>query len=213
MLDTDKKAFTELLRATLDVYGKETSVGVITIWWEALRRFEYAEVRAAFSRYLQNVDTGQFAPKPADIIRVLEGGSTEGRALGAWTKVHDAIRLVGSYQSLVFDDPIIHAVVQDMGGWISLCSIQSEEVPFRATEFQKRYRAAIHNPPRSYPCRLIGISEAENGRNGLQIEPPMLIGDESACQRVLASGSTAPRLQIKQAGDVLGGLLEKAPTS
>lgn len=213
MLDDEKQKFGEMLKASLDVYGKEVSIGVLQIWWEALKRFEYAEVRAAFSRYLQNVDTGQFAPKPADIIRALDGGNTEGRALGAWTKVHDAIRLVGSYRSLVFDDPVIHSVVQDMGGWIALCSIQSEDVPFRASEFQKRYRALIHNPPRSYPCRLIGISEAENGRNGLEIEPPMLIGDESACQRVISSGSTAPRLQIKQAGDVVAGLLAKASTS
>jgi len=59
-------------------------------------------------------------PKPADIIRAIKGNS-QTQSLQAWSKVEDAIRLVGPYRSVVFDDLAIHGVLQEMGGWVKLC--------------------------------------------------------------------------------------------
>lgn len=203
MIDSDKQKFGELLRATLSVFGQEVSSGVVAIWWEALRRFEYAEVRSALSRHIQNVDSGQFSPKPVDVIRVLEGGSTEGRALSAWTKVLEALRKVGTYRSVVFDDPLIHAVLEDMGGWIQLGKLTNDETPFRAQEFQKRYRAMVHNPPSSYPPSLLGVAEATNMTNGFRSDPPMLIGNPDVCNAVISGGSSTPKIPMRQADEVV----------
>lgn len=208
MLEQDRAKFASLLKATLDVFGKDVSPGVITVWWEALRRFEYAEVRAAFSRHIQNADSGQFAPKPADIIRTLEGDS-EGRALGAWTKVLEALRKVGTWRSVVFDDPLIHAVLEDMGGWIRLGTMMTDEVPFRGQEFHKRYRALVHQPPASYPPKLLGQAEARNMMNGHESEAPMLIGEPETCQAVLGGGSATPRIPMRRADAALGEVMRQ----
>lgn len=204
MIDSEKGKFGELLKATMDVYGKETSVGMVQVWWEALKRFEYAEVRRSLSQHLQNVDSGQFAPRPADIIRVIEGGGSEGRALGAWTKVLEAVRRVGSWRSVVFDDPLIHAAIEDMGGWVALCAMTEDEAPFKGNEFQKRYRALIHNRPSSYPARLIGYADGGNRMGGHDSEDEtVLIGNIDECRRLLSEGATGPRLKISRASDLI----------
>jgi len=70
-------------------------------------------------RHLMNPDTGQFLPKPADIVRML-GGRTLDRALMAWAKVDKAVRQIGTYESVVFDDALIHRVLHEMGGWVGM---------------------------------------------------------------------------------------------
>jgi len=42
----------------------------------------------------------------------------------------------------VFDDVLIHVVIEDMGGWKD-CAIDDKQQPFVAKEFQDRYRGYI----------------------------------------------------------------------
>jgi hypothetical protein len=53
--------------------------------------------------------------KPSDVVRYLEG-STSCQALQAWSKVMQAVKTIDQYDSVVFDDSLIHAVIHDMGG-------------------------------------------------------------------------------------------------
>ncbi len=55
------------------------------------------------------------------------GGSTQDAALAAWSKVDRAVREVGPYQSVAFDDALIHRVLFEMGGWIPLGSKTEDE--------------------------------------------------------------------------------------
>jgi len=78
-------------------------------------------------------------PKVADVIKMLQG-STQDSALTAWAKVDKAVRSIGTQMSVAFDDPLIHKVIQDMGGWLGLGQRQEAEWPFVAKEFETRYR-------------------------------------------------------------------------
>ena len=51
----------------------------------------------------------------ADILRMMQGTSLDS-ALSAWAKVDKAVRRVGTYETIVFDDEIIHRVIHDMSG-------------------------------------------------------------------------------------------------
>jgi len=112
--------FADLLAGVMDLYGKPTSEFATQVWWEAMRPYDLPAVRLAFSRHVQNPDTGQFAPKPADLVRVLRG-TTADRSLVAWGKVLDAMQRVGAYRSVVFDDGAIHAAISDMGRQCRIC--------------------------------------------------------------------------------------------
>ena len=103
----------------MSFYGKDLSRFALDVWWSALRNYDLAAVTQAFNRWLSNPDQGQFQPKPADVIKMLSG-STQDKAFAAWAKVDRAVRSVGAYASVAFDDPIIHRVIHDMGGWVGL---------------------------------------------------------------------------------------------
>ena len=107
----DFQKFHDGISGVMSFYGKSVSRFALDVWWTALRRFDLVAIVDAFNRHLANPDTGQFAPKPADIIRMLQG-STQDSALRAWAKVDHAVRSVGTYCDVVFDDALIHRVIR-----------------------------------------------------------------------------------------------------
>lgn len=194
MQPRDFDEFVTLLNATAELLtpGRPLSPIAIRMWWSILQPYELDGVRHALDRHMRNPDTGHFMPKPADVIRMMSG-STQDTALLAWSKVDRAVRQVGTYQTVVFDDAIIHRVLHDMGGWIALGTKTEDEWPFVAKEFENRYRGyRLHGEIPDYPRELVGISQASNNLEGHESQPPVLIGDSAAAQRVRAGGSSAP---------------------
>lgn len=188
MHDNEIKPFTDALTGAMELYDKRVTSMTIQIWWEALSRFQLDAILNAFSRHVQNPDSGQFAPKPADIIRLIEGGTVD-RGMHAWSKVDKAVRSVGPYQTVVFDDAIIHKVISEMGGWIKFGNMQDDEWPFTRNEFVKRYRSFSEKQSiTDFPEKLIGIAEHANSEAGRKTAPPMLLGDPEKAKQVYLSG-------------------------
>lgn len=196
MNPSEKPKFFALLGDVHAFYGKDFSEFAGRVWWEAMKPFDLSAVADALNRHCVNPDSGQFAPKPADVVKMLEG-STQDAALVAWSKVDRAIREVGTYRSVVFDDPVIHRVVTDMGGWIPLGTKTEDEWPFVRNEFVNRYRGyRMRSETPEYLPVLIGISEASNQRQGLGFDAPMLLGEPEAAKAVLLGGSNRPLLGV-----------------
>jgi len=166
MKEHEFDAFFVLMESTAQLYGKEISRTTIRLWWTALEAYDLAATRQGLSRHMQNPDTGQFMPKPADIVRML-GGTTQDGALLAWSKVDRAVRSIGPYETVAFDDPIIHAVITDMGGWMALGSKTEHEWPFVAREFENRYRGyRLGGGASDYPPTLAGIARRKTRKRG-----------------------------------------------
>lgn len=197
MQQSDFEEFSQVVNAAAELYGKPMSPMVLALWWGALKPYDLAAVREGLSRHMQNPDTGQFMPKPADVIKFI-GGTTQDGALIAWAKADRALRTVGTYQSVTFDDPTINAVLQDMGGWISLGTKTEDEWPFVAKEFENRYRGYRLRGEFEYPKWLPGIAEAHNAQNAQRIAPPVLIGDEKLAKQVLLGGTNKQRIGFNQ---------------
>jgi len=191
MQQHDYDAFFTLLESTAQLYGKELSATVIELWFRALQHHDLDALREGLNRHIQNPDTGQFMPKPADVIRML-GGSTQDSALLAWSKVDRAVRGIGTYESVVFDDPIIHAVLADMGGWVALGRKLEKEWPFVAREFENRYRGyKTLGKIEHYPPVLEGITQMENKLRGSSVPEPMLIGNKHQAMQTRKHGREA----------------------
>lgn len=196
----DKQNFGAMLIAIGEYYGKTVKPAVIEIYWQGLQQYDIDAISIAINRHVGNPDTGQFMPKIADISRML-GGTSNDRALVAWAKVDKAVRHIGPYRSVVFDDPIIHRVLVEMGGWISLGEKQTDEWPFIAKEFENRYRGyAMRGEVPVYQPVLTGISDAHNAKEGFKTEPPMLIGNAEKAQEVMRLGVDRPTIGFTQAG-------------
>mgnify|MGYP001213381104 CR=1 FL=1 len=212
MTETDRKVFLELIADVYAFYGKPFSRFVGDVWWTAMQPFDLAAVSDALGRHAANPDAGQFLPKPADVVRMLQGSTQDG-ALVAWAKVDRAVRQVGTHQSVVFDDPLIHRVLHDMGGWVPLGTRTEQEWPFVAREFENRYRGyRMRSAQPDYPPRMIGIAEAQNTQDGRQAQAPVLIGDHRRARDVLAGGTQAPLLAVHRlSAEDLGQTLLPAP--
>jgi hypothetical protein len=190
----EQATFTEALVSVYALYRVDLSPGVAAIWWNALKGYDLVAVQDAFGRHAVNPDTGQFVPKPADVVKML-GGSTLDTAMQAWTKLERGVMRVGPYATVAFDDALIHRVVEDMGGWVQFGGIDEDQWPFTQKEFENRYRgyrARSDTPP--YPPKLIGITDGHNEKNGFRASDVVLIGQADKARRVLAGGSDAPRL-------------------
>jgi hypothetical protein len=195
MVDEDKKEFAQFMGGMFAVYNKEVSPMLLRIWFESLRQYDLKAVKDALARHLLNPDNGQFLPKPADVVKLI-GGTTIDTALEAWSAVDNAVRTVGTYRSVVFADPIIHKVIQDMGGWVALGNKKEDEWAFVAKEFQTRYRGIkTTGQPVDAPAQLTGIAAQQNSVAGIQYkEQPILIGKRNDSIRTINSTNEVARL-------------------
>lgn len=174
----EKTRFCELVADVMSYYGKEASVFMLTLWWDACKGLDFQQVAKALNAHAKDPDRGQFAPKVADIVRLIDGTATD-RAMLAWGKVFDAMQRVGSYQDVVFDDPVIHAAISDIGGWVKLCRGDMSELSYTQHRFCESYRAYSNRGEFEYPKRLNGDRGPDElyEKRGLPAPKPVVIGD------------------------------------
>jgi hypothetical protein len=187
MINADAMEFARLMAVLAETHDTDISKEKIEVYWTVLKQYELNDVRSAITRAIASPDSSGFIPKPGELIKFIEGNSGS-QAARAWSKVMQAISGAGVWNTVVFDDPIIHCVIVDMGGWMELCRKKTDELEFRANDFQKRYAGYLLLKPSTYPRKLAGIHEIENSSNGYPSPAPILIGDEESAKNVLRGG-------------------------
>lgn len=189
MLEKDKNLFLQCLTLLAESFNRKVSSLLIETYWQCLETYPFAQVKQAMLSTLQNPDRKWGMPTPADLVVILQGDSRS-YALKAWGQVVTAIRTVGRYDSVIFDHPIIHCVIRDMGGWVYLCQQPEKELPFLRHEFEKRYRDYQNKPLSSYPRSLKGSLEHDNQVQSFShtLPDPILIGDPERALAVYNNG-------------------------
>ena len=114
-MESDLKQFAKMMSVLGELYSKPLSEILIEIYWRVLKNYSLQEIKADVYSYINHENEGSFMPKPADIIRHIHQQEKQ-KALDAWSKVENAIRQVGRYSSISFDDQLIHFVIKKMGG-------------------------------------------------------------------------------------------------
>ncbi len=212
MIKSDFENFSGAITGLGEMYNRSVSAQLIAMYWMALKQYEYNTVSKAVQRHYSDPEKGAFFPKPGDIILWIDGGM-EDRSQLAWAKVERAIRVVGPYQSIVFDDAVIHAVIEQMGGWPKLCSHpDSRELKFAGIHFTKLYRA--NRNTEVFPAKLCGIADGENQLRGSKAQPPVLIGNPDQANQVLLAGSNTAQIGVSRPDHgQIEQLLSRAPAA
>ena len=189
MLPTDKPTFLALVADVLGYYRQQTSEFTLSVWWQACQRFDLEQVSKALTAHATDPERGQFAPKVADIVRILAGTTTDRAAL-AWGKVHEAMSAVGAYTDVVFDDPAIHAAVDDCGGWPKMCRSELKELSYLQHRFCEAHKAYTGRGTFDYPRRLAGdrSPDSEYEKKGLSLPRPAVVGDPERARAVYHGG-------------------------
>jgi hypothetical protein len=197
MQAADRPAFGQLVTDVLAYYRQDASRFVLDLWWNACQGFDLEQIRTAMQRHCTDPERGQFAPKVADLSRILQGTATDRAAL-AWGKVHEAMSSVGAYTDVVFDDPAIHAVIEDLGGWPKVCRMDLKELSYLQHRFTESHRAYTGRGQFEFPRRLMGdrSPDSEYEKHGLRLPAPALVGDAARAKRVYLQGNAAGKTAI-----------------
>jgi len=165
MQEQDKAAFRDMMMAAGEVYGREITKPLLQMYFAALSQFGIDQVQGAMMAHMQNPDSGQFFPKPADFIRQMSGTSKqqeaaiEDKASMAWACIERDIRRIGSYGTLKMDDKQALAAVKAIGGWQSLCQTETSKMEWKRKEFIRMYETFERTPLDALPASLPGRIE------------------------------------------------------
>lgn len=151
--------------------GRAMPPAMVDAWRVALADLSADQLQGAIVRCLREYKFSGFPPvgQIREWAGVGEGGlRIEDRAALAWDRVLEAIRNVGAYRSVNFDDPAINATIRTLGGWQDLCDAKSDELrQFIRPRFLESYRAHVAagvNEAAAEP--LAGILASDAGRFG-----------------------------------------------
>jgi hypothetical protein len=181
----DKKAFLAGLTVIAETVNRKLSKVLVRAYWSCLESYSFLEVQRAFEEILKNPNVKKHAyfPSPSDIIAIIEG-DIGSKSLLAWTEVTKAIREIGHYDSVIFSDELIHAVISDMGGWIALCQHNEKELSFVQRDFERRYQVYCRKRPKVLPHQLTGRIAHQNAVNGHAEYIPAAIAFSSKSKQI-----------------------------
>jgi len=70
----DENRFKQLFTGIGEIYGKTLTPIMVKAYWNTLKSYSIDQVEQAVNQHLIDTKAGAFFPKPADIIRQLQGG-------------------------------------------------------------------------------------------------------------------------------------------
>ncbi len=178
----NKVKFAKFMTVISEMFDKKQSKALTEIYWKALEPFTDEQCEKAFNEVILS---SRFFPKPVDVIEAIRG--TQGnRATEAWIKTLNTIRRIGTYQSVKFDDPVIHAVIEVMGGWSAMGNMLIDDEKWKQKEFERLY--PVMESRGNSPIYLPGRIEMENMKTGHleEIPVPVLIGETEEIEAIEA---------------------------
>lgn len=205
MTPNERPKFAQLLTDVMAYYGKDTSTFMLDLWWQACLNFDITQVQKALNTHAMDAERGVYAPKVADVVRVLQGTTTDRAAL-AWGKVLGAMGSVGAYQDVVFDDAAIHAAVMDCGGWTKMCRSDLSELSYLQHRFCQSHKAYVSRGDFEYPKQLMGdrSPDSEYMKFGRPLPRPAIVGNPATAHQVHQNGGTVgPKVTFMPLQEVL----------
>jgi hypothetical protein len=135
-----------------------------------------ADVRRSIEMAIRTED---FMPSVARLRKIAGVDvSSKTRAIMAFDALGKAIQFEGSYRSIVFDDPILNATVNSLGGWVAVCETpEAQWDSFFRHRFIETYSANFEARRGTMHAQL-GIADRQNGGNGFEMRQPTLIATD-----------------------------------
>lgn len=156
------KTYIEGIAMIQKVLDKKYTDDQTDYYWVLLKDIPEENFMLGINILLRERDS-PFLPTPADIrtfCTATRDTDLEIRIARAKLLVKNALNSVGTYESVAFDDPIIHLIIRDAGGWIKLGKMTLKEYEdYLKWDFPRLYKAYAANKTSDIPLFLEGISK------------------------------------------------------
>ena len=171
MTKKDMPEFIKILTGLAAMFDRPLTALIRDMYFTALSGLTIEQVNIAGNQ-LARIAT--FFPKPVDFINAIQG-NIETATIGAWEKVLKAKSKAGQYQSVKFDDPVIHSTIKLMGGWGAVCRMENhDDEKWQRIDFEKTYKA-MQGLNKNHPEYLPGAAEIDNEKRGIEFKKPVMM--------------------------------------
>ena len=177
MTDKDYPEFLKTMVALAEILGpKELSETMLTLYWRVLKDLPTQQFKRAVEIVAK---TAKFFPKPSELLAAVTPDMAS-MSVMALERVLRAVDSKGTYSSVAFDDPAIHATIESMGGWTEFGKRELDEW-FRkdfAKYYEIHYKRVASGSLEGIQPVLIGIIDSENFKKTGGSMSFSVIGDE-----------------------------------
>jgi hypothetical protein len=186
MTEADKNKFAEIMTGLAENFGSQLSRPGLSMRFEALKEYSMEQVKQAAMSLMRSRKYTTM-PTVAEFLEHLGGGSAEDLAEVEAAKVLDAIKRIGPYSSVAFDDPVTCAVVkQGYGSWEDLVEAADEQREhWFVKDFVRRWQA-FKKQGLMAGGKCAGQIERLNSASGFgeRKSPMALVGDAEKAKRL-----------------------------
>lgn len=165
MNSQDQNKFKELITVMSETYGEEFTPAKVKLWWNLFKPHSIEVFEQALYTHIACPDAGMFSPKPANLMKFINGTTKENeqlvedRAEMAWACIELEISRIGSYGTLELEDKQAIAAVKSIGGWRQLCMSTYDQLVWKKKEFMSAYDTYERTPLEHLPNKLPGLIE------------------------------------------------------
>lgn len=194
MATSDRERRAQCVTILAEAYRQKISPATLAAYEMALDDVPPAALEGAVRAALKSC---KFMPNAAELRELAGGKTTAESALIAWAAVDRATSEVGGYKSPNFLDPVVNAVIRNMGGWERFCTATVTEFDtWLRKEFLRCYELiAKRGVGDDEGAPLVGLHEKTNRLNGY-------LGQETSVDIAvgLPAPATRPRLDGPKGG-------------
>jgi len=179
MINQDRDRFEVMLLGLAEIFKEDLSNERVDLYYLALEDMDIEDVIMAGNILVRSV---KFFPKPVEFRENIITG-TEDIASIAYLKFFKACAHTPD-KTLIFDDPIIHAVIDNLGGWndelYDKWASVKDEVWLRK-HFEELYQTfAKCGVPKNTSKKFIGKVERNNEGRWSVSNRPVLVGSKDS---------------------------------
>jgi hypothetical protein len=148
------------------IFGHKIDDDILRVYWNIFKTWPDEKFCHTCTNMIKNfIPTSAVPfPLPAHILQA-SNESGEHRARSAVRAVIEAGKRIGSYKSVSFGDPALHATIERFGGWPEICLWDTDKWNYNEKSFIGCYQSAIQDG--TGPDHCIGTCEYENGKRSL----------------------------------------------
>lgn len=138
----DIRHFAALMLEMAALYRYPLGSKLMALYWQDLKVLSLSDLKIAWQKHRLTAEQGRYMPKPIDLLTAGASVVTE-EAEQAWLDILQQVRDKGPYQRFEYSNPVVKAVVAELGGQGFFCQSSNLHLNHQRQLFIRCYQAYL----------------------------------------------------------------------